>query len=175
MPGALFLEGEKINLRTIEEEDLEFLRDNINSPNIRTFLTVRKPQNMRQEQSFYEDIISSEDGVHLAICKDEELLGMVSLEEDKEEIGVAEIGIWVGEEYHGNGYGTEAAELITSYGFNSLGFDRISARAYESNKGSQRIWEKLDFVKEGELRKQIYRKGRREDAYIYGVLKSEWS
>ncbi len=174
MPGALFLEDDKVNLRTIEEEDLEFLRDNINSPRIRTFLTVRKPQNMSQQKSFYEEVISGEEDVHLAVCDDEDIVGIISLEEDRKDVGVAKIGIWIGKDYQGNGYGTEAAELITDYGFSTLDYHRVMAQAYESNKASQRIWEKLGFTKEGELREQIYRNGNRENAYVYGVLKREW-
>jgi len=174
MSGALFLQGEKVKLKTVEQEDLEFLRDNINDPNVRTFLTVRKPQNMKQEEEFYENVISSEDGVHLAIHNQDGIVGVISLEEDEKEVGIAEIGIWISPENHRNGYGTEAAELITSYGFETLDLHKIIARAYGTNKGSQKIWERLGFAKEGELREQIYRKGRREDAYIYGVLKTEW-
>lgn len=173
MPGALFLEGGKVNLRTIEEEDLEFLRDTINNPEVRTFLTSRKPKNLIIEEKFLRNVVSSDEDVNLAISKDEEIIGMVSLEEQKE-IGVVEIGIYIDPSHQEKGYGTEAAELVIEYGFKTLNYHRIIARAYESNKGSQRVWEKLGFTKEGELREQIYRKGRREDAYIYGVLKKEW-
>lgn len=175
MPGAVFLEGDKINLRTVEKEDLKFLRDNINNPGVRTFLTIRKPQNLSQERNFYENIISNDKDVHLAICQDEDIVGIVSLEEDQDEVSVAEIGIWIDPEHHRNSYGTEAAKLITTYGFNTLNYHRIIARAYGSNTGSQKIWEKLGFTKEGELREQVYREGEFEDTYLYGVLKDEWN
>jgi len=175
MPGAVFLEGEKINLRTVEEEDLEFLRENINRKEVRTHLTARKPVNLEQEKQFFEEVISSEKNTHLAISIENEIIGIISLEENKERTGVAEIGIWIDPENHGNGYGTEAAELITNYGFNELNFHRIMARAHEGNKGSQEIWEKLGFEKEGELRDQVYREGEFINAYLYGVLEQEWS
>lgn len=175
MPGAVFLEGEKVNLRTVEEEDIEFLREKINRKEVRTHLTARKPVNLKQEQDFYEEVISSDDNVHLAISRDQEMIGIISLEENEKDLRVAEIGIWVDPEHHGNGYGTEAAELITEYGFNELNYHRIMARAHGENKGSQRIWEKLGFTKEGELREQVYREGNFTDAYLYGVLEHEWN
>lgn len=175
MPGAAFLEGDKVNLRTIEEKDIEFLRENINRKEVRTHLTARKPVNLKQEKEFFEEVISSDDNVHLAICRDDEMIGIISLEDNGRDIRVAEIGIWIDPEYHGNGYGTEAAELITDYGFDELNYHRIMARAHGENEGSQRIWEKLGFTKEGELREHVYREGEFTEAYLYGILEHEWS
>ncbi|PSH00297.1 MAG: hypothetical protein BRC28_00240 [Nanohaloarchaea archaeon SW_4_43_9] len=101
MPGAVFLEGEKVNLRTIEEEDIEFLRDGINNPEIREFLTARKPVNLEQEKEFFQDIISNQKDIHLAICIEEKIIGIVSLEEVEDEIRVAKIGIWIETNHHG--------------------------------------------------------------------------
>lgn len=175
MPGAVFLEGNKVNLRTIEEDDLEFLRDNINNPEVRTYLTMRKPVNLEQERQFFENVISDDKDVHLAICNEEEIVGVISLEENQKEIRVAEIGVWIDPEYHKNGYGTEAAELITNYGFEELNYHKVIARAYEKNEGSNKIWKRLGFTKEGTLRDHIYRNGEFEDANVYGVIENEWN
>lgn len=175
MPGAIFLEGEKVNLRTIEDEDIEFLRENINKKEVRTHITANKPVNLNQEREFYEEVISKEDNVHLAISIEEEMIGIISLKDSDKDIQVAEIGIWIDPEHHGAGYGTEAAGLITEYGFKELNYHRIMARAHGENKGSQRIWEKLGFTKEGELREQVYREGEFMNAYLYGMLENEWS
>lgn len=174
MPGALFLEGDIVNLRTIEEEDIEFLREGINNPEIRKHLTAREPVNLDQERDFFEKVISGDENVHLAICKDEEMIGIISLEKKEDEFRVAEIGIWIETNHHGNGYGTEAAELITNYGFNELNYHRVMARAHTGNEGSKRIWEKLGFEKEGELREQTYMEGQFRNVNIYGVLEDEW-
>lgn len=173
MPGALFLEGNEINLRTVEDEDVEFIRDTFNLPEVRKFLSHRGPQNLEQERGFFEEVISGDEETNLAICRDKEMIGLISLTEQKEE-GVKEIGLWLHPDHHGNGYGTEASELMISYAFNELRVHKIIAKAMESNTGSQRIWEKLGFQKEGELRENTYRNGSYEDVYIYGVIKNEW-
>ncbi len=110
MPGALFKEGGNVNLRTIEEEDLEFLRDNINNPEVRTHLTARKPLNLEQEREFFEEVVGDEENVNLAICNDGSMVGVIFLEEHNKDLRVAEIGIWIDPEFHRNGYGAEAAE-----------------------------------------------------------------
>lgn len=173
MPGAVFLEGEKVNLRTVEKEDAEFLRDGVNHPDVRKFLKVDKPQNLSQQEEFFEEVISSEEGVHLAITHEHEIVGIVSLK-DQPDLRVAQIGLWIHPKHHGNGYGTEASELMTSYGFNELNYHKIIARAYRGNEGSNKIWKRLGYNKEGVLRDQNFREGEFEDVNLYGVLEHEW-
>jgi ribosomal-protein-alanine N-acetyltransferase len=174
MPGAIFLEGDKVNLRTIEEEDIEFLRDNINNAEVRSHITARKPVNMEQERGFFEEVISSDDDVHLAVCSDQEMVGIISLEEKEKELRVSEIGLWIAPEHHKNGYGTEAAEIITEYGFEELNLHRIMVRAHAENEGSNKIWERLGFTPEGTLRSHTYREGRFVDVNLYGLLEDEY-
>lgn len=173
MPGAVFLEGEKINLRTIEEEDIEFIRDTFNLTEIRTNISHSKPANLEQERDFFEQVICSDEEVNLAISHEEEMIGMISLSPEKEQ-GVKQIGLWVYPEHHGNGYGTEASELIIDYAFRELRVHKVVARALGTNDASQRIWEKLDLEKEAQLREQAYHEGKHEDLYMYGILEHEW-
>lgn len=175
MPGAAFIEGDKVNLRTVEEEDLEFIRDNFNQPEVWKNLDYKIPQNLEQEREFFDEVISSDDSVNLGICSDNQLMGLIELREKENGGGVAEIGIWIAPKYHGKGYGTEASKLLVDHAFNELRYHKVYARAFESNKASQSVWEKLGFEKEAELREQAYRKGSYEDTYIYGVLEHEWS
>jgi RimJ/RimL family protein N-acetyltransferase len=175
MPGALFKAGDNVNLRTIEEEDLEFLRDNINNPEVRTHLTTRKPVNLEQEKEFFEEVVSDEESVNLAICNNEDIVGLVSLEEYSKDLRVAEIGIWVDPEFHRNGYSSEAAELIIEYGFNELNYHKITARAHSENQGSNKIWHKLGFEQEGELREQAFRESEFCDINLYAILRREWN
>ena len=51
MPGPVFLEGDHITLRTIEEEDLEFLQEAITDPQVRRSIGGSTPYNLKQEES----------------------------------------------------------------------------------------------------------------------------
>lgn len=175
MPGAVFLQGEKVNLRTVEEEDLEFIRDNFNQPEIWKNLDYKIPQNLEQEREFFEEVISNEDSVNLGICSDNQIMGLIELREKENGDGVAEIGIWIAQDHHSEGYGTDATKILVDHAFNELRYHKVYARAFESNNASQSIWNKLGFEKEGELREQAYREGSYEDIYVYGVLEDEWS
>jgi RimJ/RimL family protein N-acetyltransferase len=175
MSGTVFLEGDSINLRTIEEDDIEFLRDGVNHPDVRVYMGKRRPQNLENEEEFFEEQVCGEETVHLMISKDDEKLGIISLMpqgDDAEKL--AEIGIWIHPEHHGNGYGTEASQLITDYAFNQLNYHKIYARAYQGNKASQSVWEKLGFDKEGVFKDHTFTQGEYKDVVYYGVVEGEW-
>lgn len=173
MPGAVFLEGDKVNLRTIEEQDIEFLSRELNNPAVWKNISVSEPQNMEQQRGFFEEVVSGDESVNLAISHDNSIVGIISLIPEGDE-GVAKLGLWVAEDQHGNGYGTEASQIITEYGFNELRYHKIIARAHENNEGSQKIWEKLGFKQEGVLRDQHFSGGEFQDMYYYGILEDEW-
>lgn len=175
MSGAVFIEGEKVNLRTIEEDDLEFFRDTINKPDIRKNIGHRGPTNFQQEQEFFEEVISNDEGTHLGITKksNSELIGVISLEPKSE--GVAEIGIWLNPDHHGEGYGTEASKLIINHGFNRERLHRIHSRVFQKNEKSKSLWENLGFTHEGTLREDYFDDGEFWNTEIYGLLEQEWN
>ena len=174
MPGAVFLEGEKVNLRTVEEQDIEFIRDTFNIPEVRKNISHSEPANLEQEKEFFEQVVCGDEEVNLAISHEEEMIGMISLTPEKEQ-GVRQIGLWIHPDYHGNGYGTEASELMINYAFTELRVHKVLARALATNKASQSIWEKLGFEEEGKLREQAFHEGGYEDLYMYGILETEWN
>jgi len=175
MPGALFLQGDQVNLRTIEEEDLKFLRDKFNLKQVRQYLHLyaRKPHNLEQERQWWEEQMDDDTMVHLAICQEKEMMGVISLDINRE-LGKAEIGIWLDPAEHGQGYGTEASRLLINYTFSELRLHKICARAFDLNRASQRIWEKLGFEQEGLLREEEFAEGDYVDMHYYGLLKREW-
>ncbi|MFC7047077.1 GNAT family N-acetyltransferase [Halobacteriaceae archaeon GCM10025711] len=174
MPGAVFLQGDDVALRTIEEEDLEFLRDTINDPRVRRFLSMRDPVNLHQEREFFEEVVASENGVNLLVTVDGEAAGTVGLHPEGGPNVTAEIGLFLAEAYWGNGYGTEASELLTDYAFDARRFHRVTARVYEPNVASARIWEKLGFRHEATFREADFNDGEYVDVRLYAVLEDEW-
>jgi RimJ/RimL family protein N-acetyltransferase len=174
MTGPVFLHGESTDLRTIEEEDLEFLRNGVNHPGVRIYMGNRAPQNLDNQEEFFEEVICGED-VHLMICdKNEESKGIVSLKHQGDRPDrMGELGLWVHPEFHGHGHGSEASKMIIKYAFEQLNYHRLYARAYESNRPSQKIWERLGFEKEGTLRDHTYSEGEYKNVIYYGMIEGE--
>ncbi len=101
-----------------------------------------------------------------------ELIGTVGLaivEVDQR----AEIGYWLGREYWGNGFCTEAVVAVVEYGFEDLGLHRIFAHHISRNVASARVLEKAGFSKEGVFRQHARKWGVFEDTVCYGMLCSD--
>lgn len=87
----------------------------------------------------------------------------------------AELGYSVNPAYWGNGYATEAATEVITYGFEYLNLKRIEAGTFLDNYSSQRVCEKLGFVKEGIARNGYVRyDGKIFDKLVFGMTLEEF-
>lgn len=82
----------------------------------------------------------------------------------------AELGYWIGEEFWGKGYGTEAAVAVVKFGFDVLKLNKIQARHSAENPGSGKIMLKLGMEKEGYLKEDMFRFEKVSDTVVYGLL-----
>lgn len=175
MTGPVFINGDRIELRTIEEEDIEFLKRGVNHPDVRRYISVfRTPQNTERYEETFENIDSSDDGASLLICADDEPVGSVQLYPVDDSRGWANLGFWLIPDEQRNGYATEACELIVEYGFRELRLHRISAVAMAPNSASRRVLERVGFSHEGTMRESGFVEGEYVDMEQYGLLETEW-
>jgi RimJ/RimL family protein N-acetyltransferase len=56
-----------------------------------------------------------------------------------------ELGYWIGTQYWGQGYGTEAARAVIDHAFAALGCEELQSGARISNPASRRVLEKCGF------------------------------
>ena len=81
-----------------------------------------------------------------------------------------EIGYWIGEEYWGQGYATEAAKAVLDFAFLGKDFHRVYARFFASNPASGKVMEKCGMTYEGTQKDHIFKEGRYEDLLLFGIL-----
>jgi RimJ/RimL family protein N-acetyltransferase len=67
MPGAPFLVGDRVTLTTVESEDLPFLRDGVNHPEVRALVGQPFPTNLEQERSYWEDVTERRDALQVLV------------------------------------------------------------------------------------------------------------
>jgi RimJ/RimL family protein N-acetyltransferase len=107
--------------------------------------------------------------------EDDRLLGDITLSVINWGSREAFVGIAIGERgFWGQGYGTDAMQLILRYGFVELNLQRISLTVFEFNQRALRSYEKAGFQLEGRQRQFIQREGRRWDILYMGILCEEW-
>jgi RimJ/RimL family protein N-acetyltransferase len=85
-----------------------------------------------------------------------------------------ELAYWLDPDHHGQGYGSEAAELLVRYAFEDRNVRRIGARAGSFNEASIGLLESLGFQQEGRRREAAWYRGEYHDMLLYGLLRSAW-
>lgn len=174
MPGPVFLSGDRVALRTIEREDLDFMQEAVNDPSVWRAIGASTPVNGPQEEAFFENIVSEEGQVNLLVAVDGEAAGLVGLTPKETQTHAEELGYWMDADYRRQGYCSEAVELVTDYAFAQRGLHRISARVFEFNDASQALLESVGFTREGTHREAVFIDGEYQDVYWYSVLADEW-
>jgi RimJ/RimL family protein N-acetyltransferase len=82
--------------------------------------------------------------------------------------------IVIGEkDWQGKGLGKEIVELGLNYAFNFLSLNKISLNVLEDNAFAIRLYEKLGFIIEGVLKKQIYQNDFWKNLVIMSLFKAQ--
>lgn len=103
------------------------------------------------------------------------LIGFVALWGIRWQDGEAFVAIGIGEPaYRGQGYGTQAMQLLLNFAFSELNLRRVSLIVFEYNERAIRSYRKSGYVHEGVIRGAMRRDGRRWDWHLMGVLKHEF-
>jgi len=175
MPGAVFLRGDRVTLRTIENEnaDIELFRRVYNDPDFREGLLFRTPQSSERIESLLEDANEDAERIGLFVCVGGEPVGAVRLF-DITYGDHGTLAYWLLPEHRGEGYATEAASLVCDHAFRTLGLHRVGAWTIAYNEASQALLRRLGFTHEGTFREQVFRKGEYRDTERYGLLAHEW-
>lgn len=84
-----------------------------------------------------------------------------------------ELAYWIGEEYWGRGYATEAARAVIQFAFHEKQYQKVFARCFSSNPASGKVLEKIGMKNEGLLRKHVKKENEYIDLVLYGILASE--
>jgi len=177
-----FLESEELFLTPLIIEDFEKYYKWFNDIEFLYMVgsPVRPSVYLKGKKDF-ESLINSCDGnkrIFLSIISKESFkyIGNVGLDGIDNYSRKCSFGIFIGEkEFRNKGYANTASRLIIDYGLNNLGLFRISSSTHAKNTISQKLLEKIGFIKEGVKRKDVFLNGEYLDSIIYGLLKEEFS
>ena len=116
------------------------------------------------------ELASAEDPpTHFAVVLDEAVGGVgFSLQGDIARVS-AEIGYWLSASHWNKGIMTAAVRAVTEHAFTQFSLTRMFAVPYARNVASQRVLEKLGYVREGVLRRSAIKDGTVLDQVVYAV------
>jgi len=172
-----FLIGEKIYLRPVEPEDAKFLSKGENDPAVRESLFLALPVSLTNEQEKVDQYIKSKDAIVLIIIEKEtnKPVGQSAFFRIDYISRAAVFYIAILDPAHwSKGYGSEATQLMVEYAFNTLNLNRIQLHVCAENSAAIKIYERVGFIKEGVLRKAMFRNGNYVDFWVMGILKRDW-
>jgi RimJ/RimL family protein N-acetyltransferase len=134
---------------------------------------------MREEEinRFFETRVIGTEALAMAvhIRATDRLIGTCAFSQLDAENGSALYHITIGEsDAWGQGYGTEATQLMLDHAFGTLGLHRIALFVFEFNERAVRAYQRCGFVVEGRARESIWRDGRWWDELAMSVLQSDW-
>lgn len=177
-PSPLVLEGDRVILRPGRPEDWRAWAE-LRSRN-RDHLTPFEPEwaeDSLTEDSFLRRLARQDrdrkaglSSSFLIFLRDGPILGGINL--NNIVYGAARFGsfgYWLGEEYQGHGYMTEAAKTLIAYTFDGLKLHRINAATLAHNGRSIRLLRRLRFEEEGFARHYIQINGEWQDHILFGL------
>ena len=180
MSHTTFVDGDRIDLRPPCEDDVPFLVEAENHPQVRRHVSrFRTPISETAYREERWPPSNDDDGVELLVIpKSSEFegdpVGSVSLAPIQQPDGYANFGVWLHPDAWGNGFALEAGARLLDYGFRSHRLHRVSATVAADNEASRRLCARLGFVEEGAAREAWFLDGAHVDAVHYGLLDREW-
>jgi RimJ/RimL family protein N-acetyltransferase len=164
----------EFTLRPWNIDDLEDLIRNANNFEIAKNMTDQfpYPYSIGKGKSFI-DYASSANPTHIfAIEVNKEAVGAIGIHPQADiQRKNAELGYWLAQPYWGKGIMTEAIRRMTEYAFKTFEVNRIFARPFGSNIGSQKALEKAGYVLEARFEKTFYKNNESVDELIYAIRK----
>lgn len=172
-----FLIGSQIYLRPVELEDLPFIVQGENAPQVRETLFLFWPSyRLSTEERLLQQIKSKESIVLTIVIKDsEQVIGQTAFfrldwvsRAAVFYLALLDPASW------GKGYGTEVTRLMVDYAFATLNLNRIQLHVCAENLPAIKIYQKVGFIQEGVLRQAMFHHDRYCDFWVMGILKSDW-
>ena len=175
------LHTERLLLRPFEAGDFDAVYAYYSQPSVARYLywDARNEDETRQalEKRAKDTQLSHEgDALCLAVTlkKSQHLIGEVTLFWRSEEHQQGEIGFIFSPEFGGQGYATEASEVLLNIGFETMKLHRIYGRCDARNVASYRLMERLGMRREAHLIENEWVKGEWCSELVYALLKTEW-
>ncbi len=171
----LTLKGDKIYLRALEPEDLDFILEVENSEDFWEISATRVPYSRflikKYLQNSHRDIFDVKQ-LRLMICRqDDTSIGLIDVFDLEPKDRRAALGILiVHDENHGKGYGTEVLKLISNYCFTHLGLHQLYANVTADNLASIKLFEKCNFKAVGTKKDWILVSGKFKDEILYQLI-----
>ena len=171
----LTLRGNKVYLRALEPEDLDFIVEVENSEEFWEISATRVPYSRylirKYLQNSHRDIYEVKQ-LRLIVCDlENNPLGLIDVFDLEPKDRRAALGILItNETERGKGYGAEVLTLICDYCFTHLHLHQVYANVSEDNLASIKLFEKNKFEKVGVKKDWVLAGGKFKNEILYQLI-----
>ena len=172
----MMLNGQSIHLRPVRQTDLEEIYahhiDIANRGDFYPLGIMSEPQYRREFES--NGFWGKDEGTLLMVDARGRIVGHIEYFKTVNYLDELELAYQIHDEAaRGQGYTTEAVNLMVRYLFGRRKENRIRLVIHPDNLASRRVAEKCGFTDEGIARGAWYHNGRSHDVTIYSILRDE--
>lgn len=170
--------GKKIKLRPITRQDAKAMFASLADAESMRLTGTQQTFTFAQVAAYCTGLETAVDRVDYAIIRQEDELyvGEVVLNNIDWDNRSANFRIALaGQEHFGQGYGTEATQMILAHGFEALNLHRIELEVFDFNPRAQHVYAKAGFVREGVRRDALLWDGEYHDAIVMSILEDEYN
>jgi len=177
--GRDLLEGERVRLRPLHEDDLAELERWWNDPVesvLQSHMVLPRPDGWASALigAWSSNDKSSGAGFSIESVAERRLVGHCSLSGADLTTRCADFAIIIGAEHQGRGYGQEAIRMALRYGFAEMGLHRIQLAVWAYNARAIRAYAEAGFLEEGHRREVVFHDGTFHDEVLMAILEQEW-
>lgn len=172
--------SERLKLRLINTNDLESIHRLHSLPETDRFNTLGIPKTLEETKKIVHAWIDENQRSPIQqytfaveLKTDQTLIGLFGFKTTLNQYKRAEVWFKTDVAFWGNGYTTEALNVILDFGFNDLRLHRIHAGCAVDNVASIRVLEKVGMLREGRGRQILPLKTGWSDNFEYSILESD--
>ncbi|MCB8988627.1 MAG: GNAT family N-acetyltransferase [Ardenticatenaceae bacterium] len=170
------LVGKKVILRTLRNADLDVLYDlAADVRDLGDYYPLSLPSEIRWRNQFGESGWWEEERGGLLITNHAGIIvGQIGFFQTARYLSTYEIAYRLyGRAHWGQGYMSEAAQLMVAYLFDVKPVNRLQATIFPDNTASRKVLEKCGFKTEGLMRQVVFHQGALRDLELLAVLRSD--
>jgi RimJ/RimL family protein N-acetyltransferase len=172
---------QRLTLRPYTSEDFDDLHDIQSRPEVTRYLLFGTRDRAEVRKSLTQKVAAAvleEEGTSLTLAvvlpETGGVIGDVMLFWRSREHRQGEIGYIFHPDHGGQGYATEAAQVMLRLGFEELGLHRIIGRVDARNTASARVLQRLGMRHEAHFLQNEIVKGEWTDEIVFAILEDEW-
>jgi diamine N-acetyltransferase len=163
-----------ILLKKLLESDLTYRVNLLNDDAISPYINTSEKFTLGKTQKWFAKINTDKTRKDFVFSFNKERVGMGGLTNISETNKNCELYMYLDPSFQGKGFGYLSAKALCNYAFTNLEMEKVYLYTFSENKRANRLYEKVGFKLEGELRRHTLKDNVLKDRCIYGLLKFEF-